>query len=120
MRRITLMSTVMAVALSACTLGNIYNNPALEEISSLSEARAKVRNGMTMAQVQTAIGDPSSRAVQNNTTIWIYSARQQNIGGREILTSAVGAYVPSNNRMITVQFNGAGRVRDVSYNEVTL
>ena len=118
-RKLTLAASV-AVTLSGCMIGNIYNSPALEEISSLREARAKVRNGMSMDQVQSALGTPSNRSIQNNTTIWFYTSSGMNLGGREVLTAGLGGYVPSTRRTVTVQFNSTGRVNDVTYNEVTL
>lgn len=114
------IALVISGALSACSIGNINNHPALEEINSLADARAKVRNGMSMAQVEQAIGSPSNRSVQNRTTTWFYGTSRKNISGRGVIVAGLGGYISSTSRAVIIQFNESGRVADVSYNEVTL
>lgn len=70
MRKTLLIMAITAMPLAGCTLGNIMNNHAMDDIGSLAQARAVVSRGMSMEQVQAKFGAPSARTVHNAEATW--------------------------------------------------
>ena len=106
MKRSAIAVLICTMAVSGCLATNTaYDNKSVREIDSLAEARSLVKPGMTMAQVEEALGKPNGRTVFNNDTIWQYSSARVNLF----------LPVPADTKILSVTFNTGGRVKDVSF-----
>ena len=106
MRRTAIVVLTGSIALSGClSTSTIYYNQSVREINSLAEARSLINRGMTMAQVEAKLGRPNGRTVFNNESIWQYSSARVNIF----------LPIPADTKLLSVTFNTAGRVKDVSF-----
>lgn len=114
MFRKSLIIITASVALSACALENFNSNPAVSNISSLSEARALVPLGLTMDQVRAKLGRPNANRTMNRETTWVYGSATHEMSAAAAF--GLGAQ-RTTSKSVLVTFNSSGRVSRVEYLE---
>lgn len=117
MKKIPTLILFIVLGLSGCSISSIHNTKALENINSYADAKQAIQEGMTMDQVRSKWGEPSSYSTVNNKTMWIYSQIVTNWGGKEVFTAAIGGYTPRDRKNVTVTFNTDNKVESVSYSK---
>lgn len=89
---------IFDLMVNGCT--SLGSNAALKHVSSYSDARAQIRNGMSMDQVRKKWGSPATENTYNGQTTWNYAE-----GG---IRRA---------KVVSIVFNSRGRVKNVRYHE---
>lgn len=69
----TAICLIILVGLFGCTAKNIHNNPNVERITSVEQARSEIKVGMSMSDVLGKWGEPNSKSIQNETVAWGYA-----------------------------------------------
>ena len=73
---------------------------------------------MSMAEVRSLLGDPGFTNTFNQTTMWTYQSRKTNVNsGRKLISLTFAGYTPADTKNVTVNFDAAGLVERVDYNQ---
>jgi len=110
----------VSLTLSACSVGNVHNSKSIKNINSQSQAQEAVRVGMTMSEVISSLGEPTTRNTYNGRTIWGYQNNQLTINkSSKVVALALGGVVLPDTKSVLVHFNEQSLVERVDFNQQT-